>query len=113
MLAKKNRLIKREDFSLVYSRGDYVSGDNLAIRYLKSNTPETRIGFSVGKKFSKRATTRNRMKRLLRQASRMQSELLKPGFDIIVMPKPDANSAEFKKITDDLRQVFAKAKLFK
>jgi ribonuclease P protein component len=113
MLAKKNRLTKREDFSLVYARGAYAMSDSVAIKYLPSGNAQTRIGFSVGKNFSKKATVRNRIKRLLRQASRMHIESLKPGFDVVIMPKPDFKPIEFKKIVEILKQIFAKAKLFK
>jgi ribonuclease P protein component len=113
MLAKKNRLTKREDFSLVHSRGSYVAEGGIAIKYLKSDNPETRIGFSVGKNFSKKATARNRIKRLFRQASRMQIESLKSGFDVVIMPKFELKDATFKKIFENLQKGFAKANLLK
>lgn len=113
MLAKKNRLTKREDFSRVYSKGLYVSINGIAIKYARSENVETRIGLSVGKKFSKKATQRNRIKRLLRQASRAHIQNIKAGFDIIIIPGAECEHFDFKKIVEIAKQLFIKANLFK
>jgi len=113
MLAKKNRLTKREDFSAVYSKGSFLSLDGISIKYAPSRNAETRIGFSVGKNFSKKAVERNRIKRLLRNAARTHVESLKPGFDIIVIPKPAQEKYEFAKIVTVFEHIFTKAKLLK
>ena len=112
MLPKKYRLIKREDFTTIFSRGCYVSGsEDVVIRYFKTDFPISRIGFPIGKNFSKKAVERNRMRRILRAAVFQYVAKLKPGFDIIVLVKPKHRDMEFKKITEDLGRVFFKANL--
>lgn len=113
MLAKINRLTERKDFSAVYARGTYLSFKGLTIKYLLSKNKMSRIGFSVGLKFSKKAVERNRLKRLLRNAVRIYVESLKPGFDIIIVGNAVPKKYDFKTIADVLKHLFTKAKLIK
>ena len=112
MLSKKNRLTKREDFSAVYLRGSYVGQDGIAIKYLQSNQAVSRIGFSVGKNFSKKAVERNRARRVLQEVCREYMQSLKTGFDIVIMPKAEQTNIDFGKAKDVLKQIFTKANLF-
>ena len=112
MLSKKNRLTKREDFSIVYLKGSYIGQGVLAIKYLQSGQSVSRIGFSIGKNFSKKAVERNRARRILQEVCRFYIQSLKNGFDIIVMPKPGQESFEFEKTKDILKQIYTKANLF-
>ena len=112
MLSKKNRLTKREDFSTVYLKGSYIGQDDLAIKYLQSNHPICRIGFSIGKNFSKKAVRRNRARRILQEICRNYIQSMKTGFDIVIMLKSGQEKLEFKKIKDVLKQIFTKANLF-
>lgn len=111
MLPKKHRLIKREDFANTFARGSYVSiYGGIAIKFLSSGLPGSRLGFPIGKNFSKKAAGRNRARRVLRAASFQFLHELKPGYDIIVLIKPGYDP-EFKQVTKDLRKVFTKANL--
>jgi ribonuclease P protein component len=112
MLSKKHRLTKREDFSTVYSKGSYIQQDGFTAKYLQSGQPITRIGFSIGKNFSKRAVRRNRARRILQEACRSYIQTLKTGFDIVIILKPGQENIEFKKVKDVLKQIFTKANLF-
>ena len=113
MLPKKNRLNRREDFAVLYAKGAYASVyDGIAIKFLPTENPEVRVGFPIGKNFSKKAVTRNRARRILRAASFQLLASLKPGFDILVMPKPGKAAIEFNETIVVLRRVFLKANLF-
>lgn len=113
MLASKNRLTKREDFAKVYNQGSFLSHDGFTIKYILSQKTEPRIGFSVGKNFSKKAVERNQIKRLLRSASWAYIKSLKPGFDIVIIPKSFREKTDLKKISTILESLFKKAKLLK
>jgi ribonuclease P protein component len=111
MLAKKNRLVKRTDFSAIYAKGTYAASDGLAIKYLRSGLMETRLGFPIGKNFSKKAVERNKARRILREAVRLNLAALKPGFDIVIMPRPGFEKNASRKVADILKSIFKKAKL--
>ena len=112
MLAKNHRLTKREDFATLYAKGAYSSLDGITIKYAPSKNISTRIGFSIGKNFSKKAVKRNRVRRVLQEACRPNIELLKPGLDIVVMIKPEYKETEFKKTAEILKKIFTQANLF-
>lgn len=111
MLPLKNRLKKREDFAEVFSKGAYAGYDGLSIKYARNSLDTSRIGFPVGKNYSKKAVVRNRTRRVLRAAIGEYLADIKPGFDIIVMIKPAYQNIELAKTTTELKKVFQKANL--
>ncbi|MEI7621084.1 MAG: ribonuclease P protein component [Candidatus Moraniibacteriota bacterium] len=112
MLPTKHRLTKREDFTLVYKNGYYVALDELSLKFLKVNQSSTRLGFAVGKKYNKRATARNHIRRLMREASRLHLPKLKTGIDLVLMIKPVKKPLQFQTIVITLEKLFKKANLF-
>lgn len=113
MLPVKNRLKKREDFAQVFSKGAYAGYDGLSIKYAKNSEQSVRIGFPIGKNYSKKAVVRNRSRRILRKACSNFLIRLKPGFDIIVLIKPNYQDIELEKIITELEKILLKANLLK
>lgn len=68
MLAKTYRLTRRNDFRRVYGKGKSAANYSLVLYVAPSKNQTMRIGFSVSKKIGK-AVVRNRVKRLMREAS--------------------------------------------
>ncbi len=112
MLPIEHRLTRREDFRLIYKNGFYAATDGLAIKFLKTDNPRTRIGFPVGKNYSKKAADRNRVRRILREATRINLCLLKSGYDIVIMTSPRKKDPQFSEIAAILKKLFIKANLF-
>jgi ribonuclease P protein component len=90
MLPYKNRLIKRKDFEIVHRKGIFYSSGNIFLKIRENNIQETRIGVVIGLKFSKKATERNQVKRVLREYFRNRIREIKRGYDIIIMARKDA-----------------------
>ena len=116
MLPAKNRLTKKEDFNKTYQKGKVFSGGDIAIKIAKNGISETRIGFSVGKKLFKKAISRNKAKRWLREAFRTLLVNINPGFNIVVFYRNGRLIEEkkgFSKMKKEAEELLKKAKLLK
>jgi ribonuclease P protein component len=87
MLPFKNRLTKKKDHEKVQKLGYFVSLGNIAIKSLKNDSRDTRIGIVVGLKFSKKSIERNQVKRVLRDIVHAELKNIEKGWDIIIMAR--------------------------
>jgi len=112
MLPRKNRLIEAKDFEVISRTGSFFSFGEVFLKVKRNNSEETRVGFSIGIKFSPKAVERNRVKRQLREIFRKNIKEIEKGVDIMVSLKK-SNKKEFS-INDlerDTLAVLKKAKL--
>lgn len=109
MLPFKNRLKKEKDFQQVFNKGRFINSDLISVRFLGNSTDDTRVGFIVSKKVSKKAVLRNRVKRKLREVMRANMEKIKGGFDIIITAK----SIELEEIDKTLEELLKRSNLIK
>lgn len=90
MLPKLNRL-PRSKFKLVKHKGKLVQSNLFGTLVLKRTslhqTSPSRIGFIVSSKVAKKAVLRNKLKRLLREATRSQINSLSSGYDLVFLAK--------------------------
>ncbi len=81
--------------------GSFVALNNIAIKSLKNDSPDTRVGVVVGLKYSKKAVERNQVKRLIRDIVQAELKTLDKGWDIVIMARKRAEersgSINFKK----------------
>ena len=74
------------DFRLVYERRRSVSDAWLIVYACENGLPHTRLGLSVSRKWG-RATHRNRLRRLYREAFRLTKHELPGGLDLVLIPR--------------------------
>lgn len=84
---KKNRLLRSKDYRRVYDNGARISGP-LFTAFLLSNPAGAgpRIGFTTPRALG-RAVRRNRMKRRLREAMRLELPRIGAQWDIVLNPR--------------------------
>ena len=71
-LNKSNSLKSTSEIDLVFKDGSKLSSKLISLYYVKSDKENSlRIAFSVGKKTHALATTRNKLKRLMKEALRL------------------------------------------
>src|SRR3954451_13464329 len=90
MAAKSGRLSRSADFERVYRRGRSQGNRHLVLyAFPRGEGDGPRLGVSVSRKVGG-AVERNRVKRLLREASRARADSLPPDHDFVVVARPDA-----------------------
>jgi len=111
MLAKINRLKKRKDFESILKHGKGFKEDFLVLKMIRNNLKQTRFGFIVGVKVSKKASLRNKIKRRLKGLVRIKLEKIKKGFDVILIAKEGLENKDFWDIEEVISKLFSKAKI--
>ena len=91
--SKKEHLLKSKDFSKVYRKGLAGRSDGVILYCLANALEHNRLGFSIGAKNIKRATSRNRIRRLFKEVYRKLKGKLKRGFDIVIVVRKDISAA--------------------
>jgi len=111
MLSLVNRLRQEKDFARVHHTGRFFGQQFLAVKVVANNLDASRFGFLVGIKVSKKAVVRNKVKRRLREIVRLKLDKIKPGYDIVVMVKPEIAEKDYQEIDVAISGALEKAGL--
>jgi len=113
MLPETNRLKKKKDIERVFERGERFKEDFLVLKMTKNNLTQTRFGFIVSQKVSKKAVLRNTIKRKLSEIAKVKLKRLKKGIDVLLIVRPGLETKDFWEIDETLNRLFKKAKCLK
>ncbi len=113
MLPVQNRLKKKSDFERVLRGGRPFFTPILAIKVTKNNLAATRFGIVISKKVSKKAVERNKLRRRLREVLRLNLELVKPGFDVVILTKAVGLTKKYQELEKTLLFALEKSYLLK
>lgn len=102
------RLIRRHEFRRVYRRGQRVHGRAFTLVVLRRREPGLRIGLSVAKE-NGCAVRRNKIKRLIREAFRLERPQLPQGFDFVCIPKVRKGKYALEELRAEFRELLQKA----
>ena len=99
---KLNHIFQR----LYHTKG---AADGFLVLYARKNrTASNRVGITVSKKLGK-AHIRNRIRRRLREAYRLNEEKFLPGWDIVLVGRGKALDADFAAIMNSFLSLAKKA----
>lgn len=109
MLAKINRLKKKNDFDRVFKTGRGFKEGFLYFKLARNNLTINRFGFIVSKKFSLKATVRNRVKRKITEVIRIISPRLKKGIDVVIIVLPGFQVNDIWELEGIVENLFRKS----
>ncbi len=111
MLIKKYRLAKRNDFQSIFTTGRKSFNKLFSLRYKLNNLNNSRIAVVVSNKVSKKATTRNRIKRQIRSIISDFLPKFKQNFDIIINILSPASNKEYGALKEELLKILKKSNI--
>ena len=106
-------LKKSSEFQDVFKSGKWSSSDILVTYSKKINIEVNKVGVAVSKKIGK-SVVRNRLKRLAREAYRLNEGNVKKGYNIVIVYKNNIvpNELNFEKVEKALCKCLKKADIF-
>ena len=105
-LPRTARLIRMREFRRVYGRGRRVHGRALTVVGLARHRPGHRLGLAVSKE-NGRAVRRNKIKRIFREAFRLERPTLPGAFDLVLIPKPRDGHFPLDEVRTELVELVA------
>ncbi|MEK7274475.1 MAG: ribonuclease P protein component [Candidatus Desantisbacteria bacterium] len=123
-LPKSQRLLRLSEFNAVYSKGTAYHHKFFVLFVLKTaplaeaaplapvDSTVRRVGIVAGKKVGG-AVKRNRAKRLLREAYRLNKNKLVQGLDIVLVAKKMITNLTFHEVEKNLLYIFKKSNILR
>ncbi|BAZ43055.1 protein subunit of ribonuclease P [Chondrocystis sp. NIES-4102] len=109
------RLRNRHDYRTVYEQGLRRYSPHLTLIALAPSDPlamsNTMFGISIGKKVSKKAVIRNRLKRQIKGVIRTYLLSINPGWKVIIIVKPQAIECKYEHFLRELEELLKQAKI--
>ncbi len=110
-MKRRYRVRADKRFQEVRRQGRSFTNQLLVLCALPNDLAYSRFGFSVNSRIGN-AVRRNRIKRRLREAVRLQLEEIRPGWDIILIARRPIRSADYHEIESACARLLRRAQLF-
>ena len=105
---KSRRLLKRKEFRRVYDEGARLSSASYAVFHLnRGGDGQARAGFSVPKALGK-AVVRNRLRRRLREAVRLELWRIDGPWDFVFHPRKPVLEISMPALRREVERILAK-----
>ena len=111
-MLRTETLRKNYEFGRVYQRGQHVAARTLVLHYFPRKHKRLRLGVTASKQV-KGSVRRNRIKRLLREAYRLNEDKLRPGFDLILVGRAVEGQLGLRDIEADFLKLCRRAGLIR
>jgi ribonuclease P protein component len=101
-LTKDERLLRSSDFKRVVRKGQGQSTQHFTIFVCPNQTCTRRLGITLSRKTGS-ASSRNRIKRLVREFFRCHKQDLPPSSDILFIAKPGVDRLDHTGLYEELK----------
>lgn len=103
------RITRAGDFKRAYERKRSAADGTLIVYGVENGLAHARLGLSISRKRVGNAVTRNRVKRLIREAFRLSKDDLPRGIDLVVVARgPNVSFIQVKRSLVSLAQSVAR-----
>ena len=93
----RGTLKKNSDFRRLYAKGKSAATPYLVLYARPNRLGENRVGYTVSVKLG-HAVVRNRVRRRLREIYRLNTPLLRQGYDLVVVARSRAVDCRYQKL---------------
>ncbi|MBP7811349.1 MAG: ribonuclease P protein component [Candidatus Moranbacteria bacterium] len=107
MLPSAHRLHK-EGIDEVFRRGKPLFVMDIGIRFQANDQKATKFAFLIAKKYAKKASARNRFKRMVREATRSLQKKWPEGYNIVVFVVKKPTHISRESLEASLSLIFSK-----
>lgn len=104
-MSKIETLKSNMEFNRVYSKGKNFWNRNLILYVRKSDSKNTRVGYSITKKVGN-AVVRNKVRRRLKEIHRLYTNNIKVGYELIIIPKKNVVDISYKELESAVLHIF-------
>ena len=109
---KKYRLRSNIEFKKIYKDGKNYWNRNFILYVRRNKLKETRVGFTISKKIGN-AVTRNKIRRRMKEAYRLNFNSINSGYDLIFIPKKHIVDISYDDIEDSMIHIMKIAGVLK
>ena len=109
---KREKILRPGEFRELYREGTRYSVQEFLLFVKSEGQGPPRIGLSVSKRIGT-ATTRNRIKRYLREVFRTQKGELKHGVRMLIVARPGSEQLNFAQCRDRVLKLFREGNLIR
>ena len=106
------RIRKNAEFRAVYRRGKSFSNSLLVLYIYKNKKNINRLGVSINKRVGN-SVERNRIKRLIKEIYRLNSDNIKVGYDLVFIARNLSKGRNYMEIGNSIKNSIKKAGLWK
>ncbi|MGI6575127.1 MAG: ribonuclease P protein component [bacterium] len=110
-MRKEIRLREEKDFRRAYHQGKTFVNNYLILHLVNNRLNINRYGFVISRRLGK-AVERNQLKRRLKEICRLHDPIIKAGFDLVIIPRKTAKTADFDTLKRAFRYLLHKNNLF-
>jgi len=96
---------------MIFKNGLSFKNSYLILKVKKNGLDESRFGFVISRKVSKKAVMRNKIKRRLSEIIRLRLKEIKIGLDLVLISLPGAEKKNFFEIEESLLGLLERAKI--